>query len=98
MRGMVQEPSKLMQYGSGISFHKIACQTFLLILSFKSVEKKKDMLYCPRCGSSNVDWILPQIWSKWVCRDCGYIGALIIEDGEIAAELRKEWKEKYGTP
>ena len=56
------------------------------------------MLYCPRCGSSNVDWILPQIWSKWVCRDCGYIGALIIEDGEIAAELRKEWKEKYGTP
>ena len=58
----------------------------------------KEMLYCPVCGSPNVEWLLPQIWSKWVCRDCGYMGVLIIEDGKIAAELRREWEKKHETP
>ncbi len=61
-------------------------------------ETEREMLYCPVCGSPNVEWLLPQMWSKWVCKDCGYIGVLILEDGKIAAELRKEWKEKHGTP
>ena len=50
--------------------------------------------YCPKCGSSNIDWVLPQTWSKWRCKDCGYIGVLIIENGELAEEIRKKWKEK----
>ena len=50
--------------------------------------------YCPVCGSSNVEWLLPQTWSVWHCKDCGYIGSLIIEDGELAKEIRKEWKKK----
>ena len=29
---------------------------------------------CPRCGSSNIDWIIPQVWSKWECKDCSYTG------------------------
>jgi len=41
------------------------------------------MRFCPRCGSKNINWILPQDWSKWECKDCGYIGAFIIEEGEI---------------
>ncbi|HDN50948.1 MAG TPA: hypothetical protein ENG06_04145 [Thermoplasmatales archaeon] len=45
--------------------------------------------YCPRCGSSNIEWIIPQDWSRWRCRECGYIGALIVEDGELAEEIRK---------
>jgi predicted RNA-binding Zn-ribbon protein involved in translation (DUF1610 family) len=55
------------------------------------------MRFCPRCGSSNIDWVLPQVWSKWECKDCGYIGAFIIEDSTIADEIRKEYlknKEK----
>ncbi len=48
--------------------------------------------FCPRCGSKNVDWILPQTWSKWECKDCGWTGAFIIEDdGKIAEEIRKEY-------
>jgi len=50
--------------------------------------------YCPRCGSSNVEWVLPQIWSKWRCKDCGYEGAFIVEDGEMAEEIKKEWEKK----
>jgi len=52
------------------------------------------MRFCPRCGSKNIDWVLPQVWSKWECKDCGYFGALIIEDGKIADEIRKEYLKK----
>jgi len=49
------------------------------------------MKFCPKCGSKNIDWVLPQTWSKYECKDCGYIGALIIEDGKIADEIKKEY-------
>ncbi|WP_225370420.1 transposase [Methanobrevibacter arboriphilus] len=38
------------------------------------------MKICPRCGSKNVDWIIPQNWSVWECKDCGYTGPII--DGD----------------
>jgi len=50
--------------------------------------------FCPNCGSSNIDWTLPQTWSKWQCRDCGYIGAFIVEDGRIADQIQKEYRER----
>lgn len=52
------------------------------------------MRFCPRCGSKNIDWVLPQDWSKWECKDCGYIGAFIIEDGEIADQIKNDYMEK----
>jgi len=52
------------------------------------------MRFCPRCGSQNIDWVLPQDWSKWECKDCGYVGAFIIEDGKIADQIKKEWLKK----
>ena len=52
------------------------------------------MKYCPRCGSSNIGWPLPHDRQKWECKDCGYIGPLIVEDGEIAEEIRKDYIQK----
>ena len=49
------------------------------------------MKYCPVCGSPNIEWVLPQTWSRWRCKDCGYEGALIIENGELAEEIRKKY-------
>ena len=49
------------------------------------------MKFCPRCGSKNIDWVLPQLWSKYECKDCGYIGSLIVEDGKMADEVAKEY-------
>ena len=49
------------------------------------------MKFCPKCVSKNIDWVLPQTWSKYECKDCGYIGAFIIEDGEMADEIREEY-------
>ncbi|MEM2146060.1 MAG: hypothetical protein QW279_11915 [Candidatus Jordarchaeaceae archaeon] len=49
---------------------------------------------CPKCGSPNIKWVLPQDWSKWTCKDCGYIGALVIENGKIAEKLREDYLKK----
>ena len=53
---------------------------------------------CPRCGSSNIDWIIPQVWSKWVCKDCSYTGPAIEADEDLINEIKADWeenKEKY---
>ena len=47
--------------------------------------------FCPRCGSKNICQIIPQDMTKMECRDCGYVGAFIIEDEIIAEEIRKEY-------
>jgi len=54
---------------------------------------EKRTLYCPRCGSSRLKWAsgLPQLWSIYDCMNCGFRGALVIEDGELAARIRKKW-------
>jgi len=53
-------------------------------------------IYCPNCGSDNIFFVLPQTWSKYECRDCGYIGALVISDGELAEEIRNKWMNEKG--
>ncbi|OQD58887.1 hypothetical protein MBBAR_7c00590 [Methanobrevibacter arboriphilus JCM 13429 = DSM 1125] len=52
------------------------------------------MKICPRCGSKNVDWIIPQNWSVWECKDCGYTGPIIDGDEKIAKEIREDYELK----
>jgi predicted RNA-binding Zn-ribbon protein involved in translation (DUF1610 family) len=54
---------------------------------------KRGKTFCPRCGSTDIFWAsgLPQIWSVWDCRHCGYRGAFIVKDGKLAAKLREEY-------
>ena len=47
---------------------------------------------CPRCGSDNINWIIPQVWSKWVCNDCSYTGPAIEADGILQKEIQDDWK------
>ncbi len=65
----------------------------------KSDKAKKSMFaskFCPRCGSTDVFWAqgMPQLWSLWQCRYCGYRGPLILENGNMAIKLREEWPKK----
>lgn len=46
---------------------------------------------CPRCGSRNVDWIIPQNWSQCVCRDCDYTGPVVEGNQEFADEIRESY-------
>ena len=59
-------------------------------------EKEKKLIFCPKCGSTNVFWAsgLPQLWSIWECRDCGYRGTFIIEDSKLAEKIRIEYLKK----
>jgi len=58
--------------------------------------KKRGAKFCPKCGSTNVFWAsgLPQLWSIWECRNCGYRGSLILEDGKLAEKLRRNYFKK----
>ena len=47
---------------------------------------------CPRCGSSNIGWIIPQVWSKWECKDCSYTGPAIEADDDLANEIKADWE------
>lgn len=49
---------------------------------------------CPRCGSYNVQWIIPQIWSKWLCYDCGYQGPIIEGNEDLAKEIKEDYKKR----
>jgi DNA-directed RNA polymerase subunit M len=55
--------------------------------------------FCPKCGSTDVFWAqgLPQLWSLWQCKNCGYQGAFILEDGNLATKLQEEWKKGLRT-
>lgn len=63
-------------------------------INVKKVSKR--VKYCPRCGSTKVFWGsgLPQLWSLWECKNCGYKGALILEDGKLGEKLREEWQKR----
>lgn len=47
---------------------------------------------CPRCGSENIEWIIPQNWSMWSCNDCDYTGPIIEADDVTEKEIQEEWK------
>lgn len=53
---------------------------------------------CPRCGSRNVDWIIPQNWSQCVCKDCDYTGPIIEGNDELAEEIRECYLESLKHP
>ncbi len=46
---------------------------------------------CPRCGSSNIKWIIPQNWSMWSCNDCSFTGPAVEADKQTQKELQKNW-------
>lgn len=58
--------------------------------------KRRGVLFCPRCGSSKVFWAsgLPQLWSVWDCRNCGYRGSFILRDGKLADRVAEDYKKK----
>jgi len=55
---------------------------------------KISVKFCPNCGSMNIKWVNPQMWSIWRCWDCGYQGAVVVEDREIADAIRKNYLKK----
>jgi predicted RNA-binding Zn-ribbon protein involved in translation (DUF1610 family) len=59
--------------------------------------KKRGVRFCPQCGSTDIYWArgLAQLWSIWECRNCGYYGAFIVEDGRMSKKLQEEYAKKH---
>lgn len=64
----------------------------------KSSKNSDGEIYCPECGSHRLHYFIG-LRAGWiyVCKDCGYQGPVVIEDGNMAKEIRKNWiEEKSG--
>jgi predicted Zn-ribbon and HTH transcriptional regulator len=35
---------------------------------------------CPQCKSKNIDLYMGGQFGKYQCKDCGYVGAIVIEE------------------
>lgn len=46
---------------------------------------------CPKCGSKKMTLHIPQT-SIWKCANCGYTGAVFIEDGNLEKQLKETRK------
>jgi transcription factor S len=71
----------------------------MTLMPIKGASKSKKtfpLKFCPKCGSTDIFWAqgMPQFWSLWQCHNCGYRGAFILEDGNLASKIQKEWKNK----
>ena len=58
-------------------------------------KKPRGKIFCPECGSPSLYYFLGfSAGSIYVCKECTYKGPVVIEDGKIAQELRKDKIEK----
>ncbi len=64
--------------------------------SKKSVEKarreeelSRRVMYCPKCGSANINFLVFYRPSVWRCLDCGYEGVFVLEDSKLAEKIRR---------
>jgi predicted RNA-binding Zn-ribbon protein involved in translation (DUF1610 family) len=59
--------------------------------------KTKEQKFCPQCGSIDIYYVsgLPQIWSIWECRRCGYRGPAVVEDVELAKKVSEDWEKAH---
>lgn len=67
----------------------------------KSIARSKEqeevlgrMKFCPRCGSTNINFLIFYRPSIWKCLDCGYEGALIVEDGNVGEKIRQRYQKQ----
>jgi DNA-directed RNA polymerase subunit M len=60
----------------------------------KEVIKMRSMKCCPKCGSTNINFSVFYRPSIWKCLDCGYEGAFIIEDGELAEKMQERYRKR----
>jgi len=56
--------------------------------------KKKSVKFCPKCGSTNINFPVFYRPSIWKCLDCGYESAFIVEDSKLAKKIKEDYLKK----
>jgi len=66
----------------------------------KSIEKTKEherllrrLKFCPKCGSTNINFLIFYRPSIWKCLDCDYEGAFIVEDSKLAEKTQERYRK-----
>lgn len=66
----------------------------------KSIERTNEcervlrgIKFCPKCGSTNINFLVYYRPSIWKCLDCDYEGAFIVEDSELAEKMQKHYRK-----
>jgi len=54
-------------------------------------EGKKQIKFCPKCGSPNINFVIFFQPSIWRCLNCSYEGAFIIEDSKLAEKIQEKF-------
>jgi len=79
-------------------FGNILKEKWALKKAIKQSKEEEEVLgrmkYCPKCGSSNINFLIFFRPSVWKCLDCGYEGAFIVEDGKLAEKIRKRYQKQ----
>ena len=47
--------------------------------------------FCPKCGSKKIKLKIPQT-GIWECRNCGYRGSVVVEDGNVDKNIKDAQK------
>ena len=50
----------------------------------------KRAIFCPRCGSPDIQAYAGGITGTYICRKCGYMGALVLEQDLVKSKEVKE--------
>jgi len=58
------------------------------------VIKTRRIKRCPKCGSTNINFLVFYRPSIWKCLDCGYEDAFIIEDGELLEKMQERYQKR----
>jgi ribosomal protein L37AE/L43A len=60
-------------------------------------EGQKRVKFCPKCGSTNINFTVFYRPSIWRCLDCGYEGVFMVEDCKLTEKVRKKFAlEEWG--
>jgi len=66
--------------------------------SLKEAKRREKVLatvkFCPKCGSANIKVLAFYRPSTWKCLNCGYEGAFILEDSNMAEMIRNHYRKK----
>ncbi|MCD6414855.1 MAG: hypothetical protein J7L23_04500 [Candidatus Diapherotrites archaeon] len=56
---------------------------------------EKEKKFCPVCGSTELIYgILGTTANYYECKNCGYRGPIIIQDGRLAEKLKDRYEKK----
>jgi len=56
--------------------------------------EQRPVKFCPKCGSTNINFPVFYRPSIWKCLDCGYEGAFIVEDSKMAEKIKEDYVKK----